>query len=109
MSDYRDSRPTRRNPDLTFKYDLRRGRHGWLRLTPAYSIKLVGDILATSDQEYEFSIPSLGPGPRHFARLMPATPAPVWRSSRSLRGWQMPNLRHTRQSAFVAPARNLPR
>ncbi len=31
--------------DLTFKYNLKAGRHGWLRLTPAYSIKLVEQIL----------------------------------------------------------------
>ena len=31
--------------DLTFKHNLSRGRHGWLRLTPAYSVKVVGEIL----------------------------------------------------------------
>lgn len=27
--------------DLTFKHNLKEGRHGWLRLTPAYSLKMV--------------------------------------------------------------------
>lgn len=31
--------------DLTFKYNLKHNRHGWLRLTPAYSIKIVQQIL----------------------------------------------------------------
>ena len=31
--------------DYTFKYNIQHGRHGWLRLTPAYSIKLVKEIL----------------------------------------------------------------
>lgn len=31
--------------DYTFKYNKQFGRHGWLRLTPAYSIKLVREIL----------------------------------------------------------------
>lgn len=31
--------------DYTFKYNAKIGRHGWLRLTPAYSIKLVQEIL----------------------------------------------------------------
>ena len=31
--------------DYTFKYNKQQGRHGWLRLTPAYSIKLVKEIL----------------------------------------------------------------
>ncbi|MFQ3591328.1 MAG: DNA adenine methylase [Chloracidobacterium sp.] len=32
--------------DLTFKYNRSLGRHGWLRLTPAYSVKLVKQIIA---------------------------------------------------------------
>lgn len=31
--------------DLTFKHNLQQGRHGWLRLTPAYSVKVVQKIL----------------------------------------------------------------
>jgi len=31
--------------DYTFKYNTRLGRHGWLRLTPAYSVKLVHEII----------------------------------------------------------------
>jgi hypothetical protein len=31
--------------DLTFQYNLKRNRHGWLRLTPAYSVKIVQQIL----------------------------------------------------------------
>lgn len=31
--------------DLTFKDNLKRGRHGWVRLTPAYSVKIVQQIL----------------------------------------------------------------
>ncbi|MCI5130020.1 MAG: DNA methyltransferase [Candidatus Electrothrix sp. EH2] len=31
--------------DYTFKYNNKLGRHGWLRLTPAYSVKLVREII----------------------------------------------------------------
>jgi hypothetical protein len=31
--------------DYTFKYNAHLGRHGWLRLTPAYSVKLVTEII----------------------------------------------------------------
>ncbi len=34
-----------RRADYTFKYNRRLGRHGWLRLTPAYSVKLVREIV----------------------------------------------------------------
>ncbi len=32
--------------ELTFKYNQEQGRHGWIRLTPAYSVKTVGRFLA---------------------------------------------------------------
>lgn len=35
--------------DYTFKYNQDLGRHGWLRLTPAYSVKLVKEILCTDN------------------------------------------------------------
>ena len=35
-----------RRSDYTFKYNTNFGRHGWLRLTPAYSVKLVKEIIA---------------------------------------------------------------
>ncbi|MDD9858649.1 MAG: DNA methyltransferase [Gammaproteobacteria bacterium] len=34
-----------RHSDYTFKYNRQLGRHGWLRLTPAYSVKLVKGII----------------------------------------------------------------
>jgi hypothetical protein len=36
---------TDRKAHLTFKHNLNQGRHGWLRLTPAYSVQVVHDIL----------------------------------------------------------------
>ena len=37
------------NSHYTFKYNSSIGRHGWLRLTPAYSVQLVEDILSSLD------------------------------------------------------------
>jgi DNA modification methylase len=37
--------PLSRRDHLTFKGNLRNTRHGWLRLTPAYSIHLVAELL----------------------------------------------------------------
>lgn len=31
--------------DYTHKYNLKSGRHGWLRLTPAYSVKVVEELM----------------------------------------------------------------
>ncbi len=41
------SHPIRRHDHLTFNGNLRHTRHGWLRLTPAYSVNLVNDILSS--------------------------------------------------------------
>ena len=38
--------PVSQRSDYTFKYNHKLGRHGWLRLTPAYSVKLVEELLA---------------------------------------------------------------
>ena len=35
----------RQRADLTFKHNSQNGRHGWLRLTPAYSVKIVHRLL----------------------------------------------------------------
>ena len=35
----------KQNAEFTFKYNRSMGRHGWLRLTPAYSVKIVEQIL----------------------------------------------------------------
>ncbi|MEY4549514.1 MAG: hypothetical protein RL685_5709 [Pseudomonadota bacterium] len=36
----------RQRAELTFKQNVQHGRHGWLRLTPAYSVRLVDQVLA---------------------------------------------------------------
>jgi hypothetical protein len=38
--------PIRQRADYTFKENTQHGRHGWLRLTPAYSVRLVERILS---------------------------------------------------------------
>jgi hypothetical protein len=39
--------------ELTFKQNRHHGRHGWLRLTPAYSVRLVEQILEESGEHAE--------------------------------------------------------
>ena len=40
-----DRESLKQNSQFTFKHNLNHGRHGWLRLTPAYSVKIVTGIL----------------------------------------------------------------
>ena len=41
----------KQNSEYTFKYNKDLGRHGWLRLTPAYSVRLVNELLDTYDSK----------------------------------------------------------
>ncbi|MDE2749996.1 MAG: DNA adenine methylase [Chloroflexota bacterium] len=48
--------------DLTFKENIKKGRHGWVRLTPAYSVKLVFDILESNGDARHVLDPFSGTG-----------------------------------------------
>jgi DNA modification methylase len=48
--------------DLTFKHNVSLGRHGWLRLTPAYSIKVVEQVLDANTQIKRVLDPFSGTG-----------------------------------------------
>lgn len=41
----------RQKAHLTFRGNVKRGRHGWLRLTPAYSLHVVNEILANTQPD----------------------------------------------------------
>ena len=51
-----------RRDHLTFKGNRSQGRHGWLRLTPAYSLHLVQDLVAGLSQQDAVLDPFCGTG-----------------------------------------------
>lgn len=52
---------TKQRADYTFKYNRNFGRHGWLRLTPAYSVKLVNEIVQQTKLEHQDEVFILDP------------------------------------------------
>lgn len=50
----------RQRADYTHKYNLKNGRHGWLRLTPAYSVRVVEELLATASPKQRVLDPFCG-------------------------------------------------
>ncbi|MCA0455538.1 MAG: DNA methyltransferase [Chloroflexi bacterium] len=46
--------------DYTHKYNVRSGRHGWLRLTPAYSVKIVEELINKYDGSIRIFDPFCG-------------------------------------------------
>src|SRR5579859_2399349 len=51
-----------RKEHLTFKANTKQGRHGWLRLTPAYSVHLVEELVSKCNQEDLVLDPFCGTG-----------------------------------------------
>ena len=48
--------------DYTHKYNRDFGRHGWLRLTPAYSLKVVNEIICQQSKASRVLDPFFGSG-----------------------------------------------
>ncbi len=54
--------PLRQRADYTYKFNTKTGRHGWLRLTPAYSLKIVEELVAHRDETRRVFDPFCGTG-----------------------------------------------
>ena len=52
----------RQRADYTYKFNVRTGRHGWLRLTPAYSVKMVEEIVEQYGASHRILDPFCGTG-----------------------------------------------
>lgn len=50
----------RQRADYTHKHNLKTGRHGWLRLTPAYSVKVVEELINGCSQRMRIFDPFCG-------------------------------------------------
>lgn len=48
--------------DYTYKFNSKVGRHGWLRLTPAYSLKIVDELIVANGQAKRIFDPFCGTG-----------------------------------------------
>lgn len=52
----------RQRSDYTYKFNAKTGRHGWLRLTPAYSLKIVEELITGHGQAKRIFDPFCGTG-----------------------------------------------
>ncbi len=65
----------RRRDELTFRGNVQRGRHGWLRLTPAYSLHVVNGILSSCNKRDLVLDPFSGTGTTPLASAVMGIPA----------------------------------
>ncbi len=52
----------RQRSDYTHRFNVRTGRHGWLRLTPAYSVKVVEETIKRYGRSLNVLDPFCGTG-----------------------------------------------
>lgn len=94
--------------ELTFKDNLKRGRHGWVRLTPAYSVKIVQDILAEHPSYQHVLDPFSGTGTTALAAaqsgiqasLVDINPFLIWLASVKTAIYTKDVLPQTQEVAF---------
>jgi hypothetical protein len=96
--------------ELTFKHNLKHGRHGWLRLTPACSVKVVYTILERHPEITFVLDPFSGTGTtglvcgeRGVGRdLLEINPFLVWLAKVKTANYQPDDLREARAIASTA-------
>jgi hypothetical protein len=96
----------KRRADLTYSYNLKSGRHGWLRLTPAYSVKLVHEILASHPDRHSVLDPFSGTGTTplcagylgHSAFAVDINPFLVWFGKTKVRIYDPATLESARRT-----------
>lgn len=62
MNTVAESSMLRQRAEYTYKFNAKTGRHGWLRLTPAYSLKLVEELVAKHSNSRTIFDPFCGTG-----------------------------------------------
>ncbi|MGE5828199.1 MAG: DNA methyltransferase [Micromonosporaceae bacterium] len=105
----------RRNAHLTYLGNSQAGRHGWLRLTPAYSVRLVREHLAELDPDAVVTDPFSGTGTTVLAaaelgrrgQALDINPFLVWLAAAKTRAYHPDVLGHATAQATdrVAEAR----
>lgn len=96
------------NAHLTFKANVGVGRHGWLRLTPAYSVQLVRDRVAHLPDSSVITDPFSGTGTTplaaaehgHFGQSLDINPFLVWLGNVKTKNYEPETLDKV-QSAIV--------
>ncbi|GIJ50691.1 modification methylase, putative [Virgisporangium aliadipatigenens] len=92
-----------RNQHLTYKGNVGVGRHGWLRLTPAYSVRIVRDVVAARPREVVVTDPFSGTGTTALAaaehggtgQALDVNPFLIWLGNTKLRHYGDPTITAT--------------
>lgn len=97
-----------RRADLTHQHNTTNGRHGWLRLTPAYSVKVVDDIIRSWPEDCKVLDPFSGTATTslcssslgHQSAAIDINPFLVWFGQAKLAKYEEAELKSVREMAY---------
>lgn len=100
-------RALKQRADYTHKFNTKTGRHGWLRLTPAYSLKIVEELVVHREEARRVFDPFCGTGTTalgaayhgHEGVTTDINPFLVWFASAKLAKYSASDLRKTQETA----------
>lgn len=98
----------RQRADYTHKFNARTGRHGWLRLTPAYSVKIVEELIGRHANVKRVFDPFCGTGTTalsaayhgHEGVTTDINPFLVWLGQAKTAYYSAPEVVSTRQACY---------
>jgi len=101
----------RQRADLTHKYNRMSGRHGWLRLTPAYSVKIVDEIIGSWPQGTRVFDPISGTATTalcavsrgYTATAIDINPFLIWLGRAKVAVYREQDIEETRQMVGLLP------
>ncbi len=100
----------RQRADYTHKFNLKTGRHGWLRLTPAYSVKVVTETISRYETGLKVLDPFCGTGTTalcavaegHRATTVDINPFLTWLASAKTSIYSKRSLAETERAGVAA-------
>lgn len=100
----------RQRADYTHKFNIKTGRHGWLRLTPAYSVKVVEEIVESYGSTLSILDPFCGTGTTalsaayhgHQAATTDINPFLVWLANAKTRNYSDADILEAEQAGRAA-------
>ena len=106
----REAAQLRQRADYTYSFNTKTGRHGWLRLTPAYSVKVVEEIISGYGEGLNVLDPFCGTGTTalcavsrgHRATTVDINPFLVWLARIKTGAYSQTSLAKTKRAGLEA-------
>jgi len=110
MMEDQKSLALRQRADYTYKFNAKIGRHGWLRLTPAYSVKIVEEIIIAHEQSRRVLDPFCGTGTTalsaayhgHEGVTIDVNPFLVWLAGAKTAHYQEEDINRAEDACYTA-------